>query len=134
MQRKGTTSGTGPLRVRQPSRMRAWSLGPRVAVVAALLWASGGLEARSQERAPSDWPAVKCERYRQAWADVLARRGTDGLGPAFLERHEAFLASGCTARADVCPRSPQELELANILSLRAMNAGMTGSFLPFACR
>jgi hypothetical protein len=91
-------------------------------------------DAHAQDSARPDWPAVKCERYRKAWADVLAQRGTAGLGPMFLERHEAFIASGCTARADVCPRSKQELEAANILSLRAMNAGMTGSFLPFACR
>jgi len=41
----------------------------------------------------------------------------------FLDRHEAFLASGCTAKADVCPRSPEELELANIMVVAAMNAG-----------
>lgn len=93
-----------------------------------------GATGQAQDSARPDWPAVKCERYRKAWTDLLAQRGTKGLGPAFLERHEAFIASGCTARADVCPRSKQELEAANVVSLRAMNAGMTGSFLPFACR
>ncbi|MFO1151667.1 MAG: hypothetical protein U1E62_25105 [Alsobacter sp.] len=103
-------------------------------VATALLFSAGLPAVLAQDSSSPDWPAVKCERYRKAWADLLARRGDAGLTPAFLERHEAFLASGCTAQADVCPRTPQELEVANILSLRAINAGMTGSFLPFACR
>jgi len=77
---------------------------------------------------------VKCDRYRKAWSDALARRGTRGLGREFLDRHEAFLASGCTARADVCPRSVEELDLANVLTILAMNAGTASTFLPFACR
>jgi hypothetical protein len=84
-------------------------------------------------RAPS-WSEVKCARYKQAWADALARRGTRGLGQEFLGRHEAFLASGCTARADVCPRSAEELHMANVLVIAAMNAGTASTFLPFACR
>ena len=80
------------------------------------------------------WPAVKCERYREAWTYALARRGNAGLGQAFLDSHQAFLASGCTARADVCPRSAAELELANVLTVLAMNAGTASTFLPFACR
>ena len=52
----------------------------------------------------------------------------------FIERHQAFLASGCTATADVCPRSPEELEVANALVILAMNAGSASTFLPFACR
>jgi len=80
------------------------------------------------------WPEVKCERYGKAWADALARRGTRGLSRDFLERHEAFLASGCTARADVCPRSAEELEVANMMVVAAMNAGTASTFPPFACR
>lgn len=103
-------------------------------VLAGIALTGGRDGAAAQESARPDWPAVKCERYRKAWQDVVAQRGTEGLGQAFLERNEAFIASGCTAKADVCPRSPQELAVANILSVKAMNAGMTGSFLPFACR
>jgi hypothetical protein len=80
------------------------------------------------------WVEVKCERYRAAWTKALARRGTKGLSQAFLERHDAFLASGCTARADVCPRSAEELDLANIMVVAAMNAGTASTFPPFACR
>jgi hypothetical protein len=34
----------------------------------------------------------------------------------------------------VCPRSPAELAMADVMSAAAVNAGATGSFLPFACR
>lgn len=83
---------------------------------------------------PRPWSEVKCERYRQAWSQVVARRGTRGIGPEFVAGHDAFLASGCTSPANVCPRSPEEFEMANVLAIAAMNAGMADTFLPFACR
>ncbi|HEY8383976.1 MAG TPA: hypothetical protein VIL09_17695 [Microvirga sp.] len=82
----------------------------------------------------SSWTEEKCRRYRSLWSQALARRGTRGLGPDFMERHQAFMDSGCTARADVCPRSAEELDLANIMVMAAMNAGTASTFLPFACR
>jgi hypothetical protein len=78
----------------------------------------GTTRAAAQE--PS-WAEVKCARYKKAWNDALPRMKAKGLGREFLDRHEAFLASGCTAKADVCPRS-------------AMNAGTASTFPPFACR
>lgn len=86
--------------------------------------------ASAQERS---WTEEKCLRYTKAWTEMLTRRGTNGLGEAFLARHEAFLASGCTSKPDVCPRSAEELEVANIMVVLAMNAGMASTFLPFAC-
>lgn len=86
------------------------------------------------EAAGSTWRETKCERYGQAWAEVKRRFGTDGLGPAFMASHDAFISSGCTAQADVCPRSSREIEIANILTVAAMNAGTASTFLPFACR
>jgi hypothetical protein len=83
---------------------------------------------------PDNWDAVKCQRYSKAWDQALARMGRSGLGPAFLERHAAFLASGCTARADVCARSEREIEMANAMIIMAMNAGMASTFPPFYCR
>jgi hypothetical protein len=71
---------------------------------------------------------------QDAWSEVLTRRGRQGLGPDFIRSHEAFLESGCTARADVCPRSADEMDTANMLTIAAMNAGMASTFLPFACR
>jgi hypothetical protein len=90
--------------------------------------------AASAPGGPKPWREVKCERYRQAWTEVRKRWGLEGLGQAFIERHDAFLASGCTADADVCPRSPREIEIANILTIAAMNAGTASTFPPFACR
>ena len=84
--------------------------------------------------APQDWHDTKCSRYRKAWAEVLAREGTQGLGKDFLARHEAFLVSNCTRRSDVCPRSPEELKLANIMVVRSMNFGAASTFVPFYCR
>ena len=93
----------------------------------------GGLPAQSQDSSPS-WSEVKCARYKKAWSEALARRGIRGVGREFLDSHEAFLASGCTAKADVCPRSAEELDLANIMIIAAMNAGTASTFLPFSCR
>jgi hypothetical protein len=80
-----------------------------------------------------NWQQTKCTRYKSAWTFTLARRGTTGLSEAFMLRHEAFLASGCTAKADVCPRFPEEFALANIMVILAMNAGTASTFPPFAC-
>jgi hypothetical protein len=98
------------------------------------LAAASLLPASAQDSRTPTWPEVKCARYTKSWTEALARRGTQGLSPEFLASHEAFLASGCTAQADVCARSPQELELANIMVIRAMNAGTASTFLPFTCR
>ena len=95
---------------------------------------AGASQTLAQTPPPKSWPEVKCERYGKAWAEALIRRGRQGLSPEFVERHEAFLASGCTARADVCPRSEEELSIANIMVVAAMNAGTASTFPPFACR
>ncbi|KAF0123876.1 MAG: Uncharacterized protein FD152_3216 [Xanthobacteraceae bacterium] len=67
--------------------------------------------------------AQKCDRYRQGWEDALRRRGTEGLSPG-----------GCLGPADICPRDGAETDLANVMTVRAMNAGMASTFLPWACR
>lgn len=80
------------------------------------------------------WSEVKCARYAEATDAALAHFGRQGIAQGFLDRHAAFLASGCRGPRDVCPRTPAELTLADALSIAAMNGGATGSFLPFACR
>lgn len=108
-----------------------------IAAVLALLAssvASGSSRAGAQDSQSQSWSEVKCARYTKGWSDALARRGTRGLGQEFLAAHEAFLASGCTVRANVCPRSTEELDLANIMVVVAMNAGTASTFPPFACR
>jgi len=90
--------------------------------------------ALAQDAPPRDWSAEKCRRYREASEEALRRFGREGLGEDFLARHAAFLDRGCVGPADVCPRTSRELALANILVIRAMNAGMASTFPPFACR
>ncbi len=90
----------------------------------------GSVSAVAQE--PS-WVEVKCSRYRNAWDEALARTKGKGLGQEFLDRHESFLASGCRTKADVCPRSAEEMALANMMVVAAMNAGTASTFPPFAC-
>ena len=102
--------------------------------IAALFVVTCVSQGSAQDQQSQTWPEVKCARYKTAWSEALARRGTTGLGREFLDRHEAFLASGCTAQANVCPRSAEELDLANMMVVAAMNAGTASTFPPFACR
>jgi len=101
-----------------------------ITALAALMLMLAGTGATAQE--PS-WVEVKCARYKKAWGEALERTKAQGLGREFLERHDAFLASGCTAKTDVCPRSEEELALANMMVIAAMNAGTASTFPPFAC-
>lgn len=109
----------------------------QMTMIAALLaWCLSGATppAIGQGAQKQSWPEVKCARYKKAWTDAIAHRGTKGLSTEFLERHEAFLTSGCMARADVCPRSEEELYMADMMVAAVVNAGIAGTFLPFMCR
>jgi hypothetical protein len=105
--------------------MRRWLAAALVACVAA--------PAAAQAPPTRAWTAEKCSRYAQSWSEALSRFGREGLSDDFVARHDAFLASGCQAR-DVCPRSPRELAMADIMTIAAMNAGTASSFVPFICR
>lgn len=94
----------------------------------------GSATAFAQQGSTTDWPTEKCNRYRKAYDQSVARLGKKGLGAEFLASHDAFLASNCQARAEVCARSKEELDLANRLVVLAMNNGMSSTFLPFNCR
>jgi hypothetical protein len=85
-------------------------------------------------QAPENWPQVKCERWRAAYDEALKRFGKKGLGDEFLARNEAFLASGCQTPPDVCPRSAEELNFANVMVMAGVNAGLASTFMPYACR
>lgn len=97
----------------------------------ALIAATGSVA--SAEVTP-EWTVKKCALYKAASAKAFAAFGEAGIGQDFVQRHDAFLATGCIARADVCPRSPGELRLADMLTMMAVSEGTAGSFLPFACR
>jgi hypothetical protein len=99
----------------------------------AVAMACGISRATAQDSRAQSWSEVKCARYKKAWVNALAGRGMKGLSQEFIARHESFLDSGCTAKAEVCPRSAEELDLANILTILAMNAGTASTFPPFAC-
>jgi hypothetical protein len=96
--------------------------------------AFGMSPSHAQPMTEKSWVEVKCERYTKAWTEALKRRGTKGVSQEFLTRHEAFLASGCTAQGNVCPRSTEEFDLANMMVVAAMNAGTASTFPPFSCR
>lgn len=85
-------------------------------------------------QAPENWPQVKCERWRSAYGEALERIGRKGLGPEFIAGNEAFIASGCQNPPDVCPRSGEELNFANVMVMAGMNAGVSSTFMPYACR
>jgi len=99
-----------------------------------VMLAIGSTMAAAQQSGSTDWPAEKCNRYKKAYDQSISRLGKKGLGLEFLASHDAFLASNCQARAEVCARSKEELDLANRLVVMAMNSGMSSTFLPFNCR
>jgi hypothetical protein len=116
-----------------PRFLRRGLLTPSVAALALAAAITGTGSAVAQE-APSNWREVKCVRYASAWSEALKRKGTQGLGREFVEGHDAFIASGCTAGVAVCPRSAEELDMANIMVLATLNAGIASTFPPFSCR
>ncbi|SEQ25717.1 hypothetical protein SAMN05428969_2434 [Devosia sp. YR412] len=85
------------------------------------------------QEAPTDWPEQKCAAYAAAWSQALDAYGSDQMNYAFMAGNENFIASGCADRAEICPRSAQELDIANALTLALMNAGTASTFLPFKC-
>lgn len=87
-------------------------------------------EARADE--PS-WSQRKCQFYQSFRDQLQTSRDKSELGEEFLKSEDAFVASGCTGRIHVCPTTEAELDYANKMSLRMMNEGATGSFLPYSC-
>jgi len=110
--------------------MHRWT---RLMVLLAAMAAGMPAEAAPPAQTGRSWVEEKCARYSEAWTEAIRRFGTRGLSRDFLDSNAAFLASGCTS-GDVCPRSQEELDLANIMVIRAMNAGTASTFPPFRCR
>lgn len=81
----------------------------------------------------AQWQAQKCTTYAAAWNQALDLFGSDQMNYAFLAGNENFIASECSDKGEICPRSDQELEVANALSLAMINAGAASTFLPFRC-
>lgn len=87
----------------------------------------------AQSAEGDNWTERKCVLYTAAWRHIADGGVPEGVSDEFLADHDAFLASGCLDRGHVCPRSPREMEIADMLSLMAVAEGMAGSFLPFGC-
>ncbi|NKE44906.1 hypothetical protein HB662_08955 [Roseomonas frigidaquae] len=102
-------------------------------LILTLLLLALAMPAAAQAPNSRDWNAEKCARYTADWPRALSMFGRQGLSAEFLDRHATFLASGCRSRVEVCPRSPQELALADAMTIAAMNAGTASSFVPFRC-
>lgn len=83
--------------------------------------------------AQTDWQVRKCALYETSWARALESFGDDNINYNFIATNENFIASGCTESVRACPRSAQEIEIANILSIVMMNEGVASTFLPFRC-
>lgn len=107
----------------------------RLTAVLAILCAAPGAAQEEEEGAGrSAWGAEKCAAYAAAWDQVLLEIGPEGLSAGFLRGNEAFIASGCREGRDICPEGAAELDVANLLTIAAMNMGAASTFLPFACR
>lgn len=105
-----------------------------LAVSGTLLVLTSLVDAPSRAEPATAWQVEKCARYGKAWKQALQRHGSKGLSSEFLTRHQAFLASGCLEGRNVCPRSGEELALANVMIIAAMNGGTASTFPPFACK
>ncbi|MBR9862678.1 MAG: hypothetical protein GYB24_04475 [Rhodobacteraceae bacterium] len=80
------------------------------------------------------WTAQKCSLYQIAFRDAVGMLGDEGLREVFLQQNEAFITSGCTEQGHVCAKTPQEIKLADLLTVMTMNEGMASTFVPFGCK
>ncbi|MFB9949534.1 hypothetical protein ACFFP0_11780 [Rhizobium puerariae] len=103
-------------------------------ILATLLASFGCIRAEDADPEHDAWTREKCRRYERAWHQISGFIGLEGVSQDFIRGNEKFIADGCSSGADVCPHSPREIELANALTVAAMNFGTAGSFLPFICR
>lgn len=108
-------------------------LTPNKAIFLATLFLTGFIGTENSF-ASNDWTQKKCTFYAQAFDQILAEVGPKGLSERFIAENRAFIKAGCSNGTDICPVSDEEFEVANRLSIAAVNFGTTGSFLPFLCR
>lgn len=80
----------------------------------------------------TEWQITKCRVYAET-LEQLTSDGVEGLSASFIEENAAFIERDCVERVPVCPRTQADLDVANVLTIAAMNAGTASSFLPFAC-
>ncbi len=95
-----------------------------------VLLACGSGAAQSANRS---WSEEKCFRFTRDWNEALRRFGQTGFGAEFLDGGAAFVRSGCLSPEKICPRTPREREIVDVLAIRVVNEGMSTTFLPFSC-
>ncbi|MGH1329611.1 MAG: hypothetical protein ACRBBK_01905 [Paracoccaceae bacterium] len=98
-----------------------------------MIAALGAAPLNAQSLEGKTWRAQKCVLYQAAVRDAIALQGDEGLSAAFLAANARFMAGGCELEARICLTSPQEFELANMLTIMTMNEGMASTFVPFGC-
>jgi len=118
--------------------MRLTSLLPAALMIVLLMGCgvslAGETEPGASTEARSAWQVEKCEVFAKALDRILARMGTDDVSPDFIDNNRAYIASGCLAPVDACPKTPKDIEIANGLTIATMNAGAASTFSPFRCR
>lgn len=112
--------------------MRVLRRAARVFLLSVALVAAASV-AKAQDLDGLTWPEKKCVLYQLAWDAALDSVGPEGISDDFIDGSAEFVASGCTIRGNVCPRSEQEYKLADLLTLMTMNEGMASTFAPFRC-
>lgn len=79
----------------------------------------------------TQWQKEKCALFTEAWE--RARSGVDDISEPFSTGAEAFIASGCADDSAICPSSSGDRQVADLITMLAMNAGAASTFLPFRC-
>lgn len=79
------------------------------------------------------WTEQKCVLYQRAWDSAYAAIGPDGISAEFISKNTAFVSTGCQDPIGVCPRSDEEIDMANMLTVMTMSEGMASTFVPFNC-
>ncbi|MEY8829874.1 hypothetical protein AB9K34_15920 [Sedimentitalea sp. XS_ASV28] len=100
--------------------------------VVALLW-GWAVPALSQPAASDAWTRRKCDLYGAAWQAVLGGYDMTGIRTGFVEKHQSFIDLGCPEDMRVCAATPEEIRLADVMTILSMNEGMASTFVPFGC-
>jgi hypothetical protein len=107
---------------------------PRLILASVFLLISTGLAwAEDVNLKGLTWTEQKCVLYQRAWDSAYAAIGPDGISAEFISKNTAFVSTGCQDPIGVCPRSEEEIDMANMLTVMTMSEGMASTFVPFNC-
>lgn len=80
------------------------------------------------------WTEEKRARHGQAWIEVPRRQGTDGPSVPFLAAHGARRSPRGAVGVPACSTAPADALMADLMTVLALNAGMSGTVFPVICR